>query len=243
MIHLFTDFGVTGPYLGQMQARLLRDAPGVPMVNLLADAPAFDPVRSAYLLAAFTRDLPPGDVVLGVVDPGVGSPRAGIVLNVDGVWYVGPDNGLFEIAARQGQAASWWTLPSPDGPVSRTFHGRDWFAPMAAKLVQGRWRPDGSGVPLPPSGGHELPEDLYEVVYVDVYGNLVTGLSGAHFPHESLFRVGGRMLALADTFSAVLEGAVFWYVNANGLVEFAANRARACDVLGLGIGAPIGLST
>ena len=73
MIILFTDFGVSGPYVGQMKAVLYRHAPNVPVVDLFADAPTFDPKLSAYLLAAYVNEFPEDSVFLCVVDPGVGS--------------------------------------------------------------------------------------------------------------------------------------------------------------------------
>lgn len=240
MIYMFTDFGIAGPYLGQMHARLLRDAPAVPVVNLMADAPAFDPIRSAYLLAAYTCGLAAGDVVLGVVDPGVGSAREGVVLRAGGVWYVGPDNGLFEIVAgHHPHDARWWRLPRAEEGMSSTFHGRDWFAPKAAALATDRWSPPGEGSDHPPSGGLGLSEDLCEVVYIDDFGNALTGINGAGLACGSILQAGGRLLSWAETYSDVPQGQVFWYVNSNGLVELAANRARACDVLGVGIGAQV----
>jgi len=80
MIVLFTDFGVTGPYLGQVKAVLHQGAPGVPIIDLFADAPAHDPKAAAYLLAAYTGEFPEGTVFLAVVDPGVGGTRAPGVL-------------------------------------------------------------------------------------------------------------------------------------------------------------------
>lgn len=242
VIHLFTDFGVAGPYLGQMQAVLLRSAPQIPVVNLMADAPAFDPFHSAYLLHAYAHGLPSGDIVLGVIDPGVGSERAGVALLADGVWYVGPDNGLFEIVAMRAHACDWWSLPPPESPIAASFHGRDWFAPCAARLAAGQWRPSLPGRRLPPSGGHGLPDTCPEFIYIDRYGNGVTGLPGHTLSPGSVLSVNGRCLRWANTFSAVAEGEPFWYVNANGLAEVAANRARAADVLGLQIGAVVAVS-
>src|SRR5436309_695810 len=102
MIVLFTDFGLEGPYTGQMKAVLYRMAPEVPVIDLFADAPAGDPRRSAYLLAAYAAWFPESTVFLCVVDPGVGSDRAAVMVETNGRWYVGPGNGLFEIVQRRG---------------------------------------------------------------------------------------------------------------------------------------------
>src|SRR5690349_7418524 len=94
MIVLFTDFGLEGPYIGQMKARIWREAPACQIIDLFADAPTVNPQAAAYLLAGYAVEFPAGTVFLGVVDPGVGSARPGVVVEADGRWYVGPGNGL-----------------------------------------------------------------------------------------------------------------------------------------------------
>jgi S-adenosylmethionine hydrolase len=89
VIVLFTDFGLQGPYTGQMKAVLWRMAPGIPAVDLFADAPVGNPKASAYLLAAYAEWFAAGTVFLAVVDPGVGGTRPPIILEADGRWYVG----------------------------------------------------------------------------------------------------------------------------------------------------------
>ena len=101
MIVLFTDFGLQGPYTGQMKVVLYRMAPGIPAVDLFADAPAGNPKASAYLLAAYAEWFAAGTVFLAVVDPGVGGTRPPIILEADGRWYVDPGNGLFELVERR----------------------------------------------------------------------------------------------------------------------------------------------
>src|SRR5680860_298154 len=108
MIVLCTDFGLHGPYVGQVQARLLQDAPGVPVINLFSDLPAFNARAAAYLLAAYVDEFAVGSVFLCVVDPGVGSARRPVAVQADGRWFVGPDNGLLEvIASRAGDVRRW----------------------------------------------------------------------------------------------------------------------------------------
>ena len=105
MIVLCTDFGLEGPYTGQVKAVLARAAPDVPIVDLFADLPAFQPRLAAYLLAGYGEFFLAGDVILAVVDPGVGGARGALALEADGRWYVGPDNGLFEIVVRRARTA------------------------------------------------------------------------------------------------------------------------------------------
>src|SRR5260370_15228133 len=101
MIVLFTDFGLQGPYTGQMKAVLHQMAPGIPAIDLFADAPAGNPKAAAYLLAAYAQWFAAGTTFLCVVDPGVGGPRPPVMLEADGRWYVGPGNGLFELVERR----------------------------------------------------------------------------------------------------------------------------------------------
>ena len=110
MIALFTDFGLTGPYTGQVKAVLAREAPGVPIVDLFADLPVGNPKSAAYLLAAYAVWFAPPIVLLAVVDPGVGSARRAIVVEADGRFYVGPENGLFEPVLRRAATARGWEI-------------------------------------------------------------------------------------------------------------------------------------
>src|SRR5687768_1699109 len=166
MIALFTDFGLTGPYTGQMKAVLAGHAPTVPVIDLFADAPVFQPYLSAYLLGAYCGAVPQGGVLLGVVDPGVGTDRLPLVVRADGRWYVGPDNGLFEPVMRRAATVEAWTIDWRPDRLSASFHGRDLFAPVAAKLALGQPVP-GSPVPVERVRRPDWPDDLAQVVYVD----------------------------------------------------------------------------
>lgn len=106
LIVFFTDFGVTGPYVGQMHAVARSLAPGVELVDLMHDAPAFQPRPAGHLLAALMGDLPPGIILVGVVDPGVGTQRRAVALEIGPRRLVGPDNGLFDPLLRQADRKS-----------------------------------------------------------------------------------------------------------------------------------------
>ena len=250
MIVLFTDFGPGGPYTGQMKAVLARAAPGIPVIDLADDLPACEPEPAAYLLAACAPAFPPGAVFLCVVDPGVGSERAPLALSAGGHWYVGPDNGLLAIAARRAGDASragetlragdarWFRITWRPPSLSASFHGRDLFAPVAAMLARGEPVP---GTPLDAAAtvGAGWPDDRAAIVYVDPYGNAMTGLRAAGLPGDAVVAAGGRRLGRLRTFSDAAPGAAFWYENANGLAEIAVNRGRAARVLGLRVGTPV----
>jgi S-adenosylmethionine hydrolase len=238
MIVLFTDFGLEGPYTGQVKAVLHRSAPGIPVIDLFADAPAANPRAAAYLLAAYAVWFPTETVLLSVVDPGVGGARAPVVVESDGRWYVGPENGLFELVRRRGRAVRSWEIDWRPEALSASFHGRDLFAPVAAELARGQ-RPAGASRPDDVGRIPDWPDDLAEIVYLDHYGNALTGLRASALPTSARLAVANRMLSRARTFSDVPPGEAFWYENSNGLAEIAVNGGRADTVLGLGIGSRV----
>src|SRR5262249_3938159 len=114
-----------------MKAVLCQMAPGIPAVDLFADAPVGNPRASGYLLAAYAEWFAAGTVFLAVVDPGVGGTRPAIILEADGRWYVGPGNGLFELVERRAPRRRSWDIDGKPEPLSASFHGRDLFAPVA----------------------------------------------------------------------------------------------------------------
>lgn len=238
MILSFTDFGWQGPYLGEMRAAALREAPGVHYIDLQADAPAFRPDLAAYLLAALAQRFASGDVVLAVVDPGVGSERAPLALQVDGIWFVGPDNGLFEIVLRRAGTVRPYIIGWRPERLSSSFHGRDLFAPMAARLASGKR--DGLEKAEPNRYPH-WPDDLDSVVHIDAFGNLTTGRRASSLDLTARLEVGGSAVRPARTFAEVPHGCLFWYANSSGLVEIAMNGGDAASRLGLPIGASLRL--
>ena len=239
MIVLFTDFGMGGPYVGQVHAVLAQQAPTVPVIDLFHEVPRHNIRAAAYLLPAYTRGLPPGTVVVCVVDPGVGSARRALLLKADHRWYVGPDNGLFQILARRAGDLECHEIRWRPGQLSASFHGRDLFAPVAAQLVHGLM-PDCVPAALTPPVP-DWPADLAQVLYIDHFGNAITGMRAECLGRDVRLRIGGTDLAYARTYSEVPKGQGFWYANANGLVEIAANQARASDQLEIAVGDSVGV--
>lgn len=234
-IVLFTDFGAADLYAGQVEAVLDRLAPGVRVIHLLHAAPAFDIQASAHLLAALARGLVPGDVLVGVVDPGVGTNRDAVVVRADDRWYVGPDNGLFSVAVARAAAKSVWRIAGHPLGVSPSFHGRDIFAPMAAAVATDHFPNESVAAALDLAVRLDG-DDLAKVIYVDHYGNCFTGIRAPCVPQTNRLVVGGLELPHARVFGDAKVGEPFWYENSSGLVEIAVNRGSAADRLGLAIG-------
>jgi hypothetical protein len=234
-IVLFSDFGSNDLYVGQVEAVLDRYAPGVRVIHLLHDAPPFNVKASAHLLAALSQKIPKGHVFMGVVDPGVGSDRAAIVVRADGRWFVGPDNGLFSVISARAAARQCWQIAGASRRLAPSFHGRDLFAPMAAAVATD----DFPNSTVKAASGLQVTfgaADLPEIVYVDHYGNAFTGLRAAAVPPEARVAIGGRELQHARVFSSVAPGEAVWYENSIGLVEIAVNQGSAADVFGLAVG-------
>jgi hypothetical protein len=238
MLFLFTDFGAGGLYVGQIKAVLQEHAPKAPVIDLLHDAPAFNVKAGAHLLAALAARLPKGSVTLAVVDPGVGGLREPVAVLADGCWFVGPDNGLISVAAARSKKCEAYSIGWRPKTLSASFHGRDLFAPVAAMLARSdRKTPKLKKAALAVSFGAD---DLGEVIYVDHFGNLVTGLRAGNVPRDRGLVTNGRAVRYARVFSEVGQGEVFWYENSLGLVELAANSASAQQVLGLKPGSRLG---
>ena len=238
MIALFTDYGLHGPYLGQVQAVLHRLLPGEKIINLLADAPCNNPRASAYLLAAFSRAFgaAPGTIFFSVVDPGVGSFQdRPVVLKADGQWYLGPDNGLFDIVCRHSSRMQCWSLDWRPDTLSASFHGRDLYAPAAAMIRKN----DITGEEIPWEDRHGWPDDLSEITYVDHFGNCMAGIRAETLENINRIQVSGITIPFAQTFSSVPNGDAFWYRNSQGLVEIAVNGSSAAEQLNLGIGTEV----
>jgi S-adenosylmethionine hydrolase len=171
-----------------------------------------------------------------VVDPGVGGRRDAIVLQIGKQYFVGPDNGLLSILWQRARRRNSWRIAWRPERLSSSFHGRDLFAPVAAALALRR-------VPrgwLAPKARPDLllaAGDLARVIYIDHYGNAVTGLRFTR--REAVLKAGGRALRYARTFEDARGP--FWYENSMGLVEIGAPRSSAARRLGLKVGSAVKL--
>jgi S-adenosylmethionine hydrolase len=234
-IVLFTDFGSADIYVGQVKAVLHELAPGQAVIDLLHDVPAFDIPAAAHLLAACVNRFAAGTVFLAVVDPGVGTARDAVVLEADGRYLTGPDNGLLSVCAARANAATCWTIAWRPAGTSASFDGRDVFAPIAAGLACRTWLQQ----PLKPKSGLDVDlggAALPQVIYIDHFGNAYTGIPASSVRHDVCLRVRGERVAYQRVFAEAPPDAPFWYENSLGLVELAVNRGSAAKQLGLRIG-------
>ena len=251
VITLTTDFGLRDPYVGIMKGVLLSVCPSARLVDLTHDIPPLDVLGGVLALEAAVPFFPRGTVHLAVVDPGVGSPRRALAVRADGHYLVGPDNGLLGFAfERAGWTAVALTAPEYRLPeVSRTFHGRDIFAPAAAYLA--------SGVPLERLGppvtdpvrlrlpGCRLEGGVLigEVLDADRFGNLVTSipasrLAGIPGPGALVLEVAERRVrGPVDAYAEGRDGEPTTIVGSTGRIEIFVRAGSARDRLGIGRGA------
>jgi S-adenosyl-L-methionine hydrolase (adenosine-forming) len=242
MIVLFTDFGSDDIYVAQVKTVLAQQtAPGTPIHDLLHRVPNFDPRAGAHLLAALQGWFPAGSVFLAVVDPGVGGARDPVVLEADGKAYVGPDNGLLSVVAARAHKVRAWRIVWRPAVQSASFHARDVFAPVVAGIAAGNL-PKDRLEEVPALGVQLGADELLEVIYIDHYGNALTGLRAANLPRSAKIEVGGHQLAYARVFAHVPAGSAFWYENSVGLVEIAVCDGSAAEMMGLRVGDAIRLA-
>jgi hypothetical protein len=239
-IVLFTDFGSADLYVGQVRAVLAGDAPAVPVLDLLNDAPDYDVEAAAHLLAALAPQFAAGTVFLAVVDPGVGTARGALVLEADGRRYVGPDNGLLSLVWQRASARRCEKIAWKPSQLSSSFHGRDLFAPVAARLAAGTLPPEWLA-PKPAPDVLLESGPLARVIYVDHFGNCITGIPAEGVDRAARVTAGGRRLRFASVFGEAMPGEPFWYANSSGLIELALARGSAARALGVGVGAAVEL--
>lgn len=241
LITLLSDFGTADGYVAEMKGVLYSMAPDARVVDLSHDIPPHDIEAARLTVARYWRRFPPGTIHLVIVDPGVGSSRAALAVSSDERYLVGPDNGVLSPALLVADAAAV-TLPVPM-TASRTFHGRDVFAPAAAALA--------GGAPLSTLGTpHDQPvvrrtpeavrrEDgaiLGEVLAIDRFGNAVTNLVGVR---SGVIAAGGRPVPVRTTYADVASGAAVALTGSSGLLEIAVRDGDASQVLKLARGATV----
>lgn len=233
MIVLFTDFGMSDPYVGQIKARMAEFAPAQIVVDLLHEVPVYNAHAGAHLLAAFVSGFQPGSVFLAVVDPGVGTLRQGVVMMAGGRWFVGPDNGLLSLVAARNIDTRLWRITWQPEDLSSTFHGRDVFAVIAAEIARGEF-PESKLSQIDKLEVEFDAGELSRVIYIDHFGNAWVGVRNV--PRDARVSAAGEVFKYSESFGFVGKGEGFWFNNSVGLLELAVNRGNAATSFGLKVG-------
>jgi S-adenosylmethionine hydrolase len=251
IVTLLTDFGLRDPFVGVVKGALLRRCPSATLVDLTHDIEPGLVADAAFWLAQAYPWFPPGTVHLVVVDPGVGTARAALAARAAGHVFVGPDNGLFEVVARRAPSfecrrivVERLGLPTP----SRTFHGRDVFAPVAGLLAAGGLAFDDVGPNHEALATDAVPEPRVvsdgvegEVIVVDHFGNLVTNVEEAELGElrKTRVEIGGRTLLVVGTYGDLFPGDCAAVVGSFGQVEIVQGGGSAALALAAQRGTPL----
>ena len=250
VISFLSDYGLRDPYVGEMKARILGMVPDARLVDLTHAIPAGDVAAGAFLLSRAWRAFEAGSVHLAVVDPGVGTSRPALAVRTNDHWFVGPDNGLLSLAAPVPEVV--YRLDpervSPGTELSATFHGRDFFAPAAARIALGE-DPAGFAVSAPSMVGLEpmvetIDGSLFgEVLWIDHFGNAITAIQADQVhslgsPVE--IRVAGlRVRELHSTFGDVEPLTPLAYIGSAGTLELAVRDGDLSERFGVYRGARV----
>ena len=205
IIALLTDFGTRDYFVGAMKGAILFINENVHIVDITHEIAPHDVKSAAFNLRACYKDFLVGTIFVAVVDPGVGSARRAILVETEDYFFIAPDNGLLSFAFDEAENFRVCELSNEKffyHPVSRTFHGRDVFAPCAAHLSRGAKAADFGGkiedfIVLP----EKIPQRIgnegvleAELLFIDRFGNLITNLRAADLPPKFALTVGDRKI-------------------------------------------------
>jgi len=251
IVTLTTDFGTTDGYVGEMKGVILSAAPESTLVDIAHDIPPGDVEAAAWVLWRVWDRYPPGSVHVVVVDPGVGGPRRPLAVSTRDRWYVGPDNGILSRVLPPGAPGTSWALDPgryAPGPISSTFHGRDAFAPAAARVVSGT-APEELGSPLSVSDlvRLEFPQPQRSrdcvrgrVAHVDRFGNLITDIPASWVAPSALTEIGGVGISgVRSGYSSVESDRLVALIGSAGTLEIAVRDGSATDRLSARRGEPV----
>jgi S-adenosylmethionine hydrolase len=257
IITLTTDFGLKDAFVGVMKGVIASINPQAQVIDLTHGIPAQDVVAGALTLRHSVGYFPPGTIHVAVIDPGVGSARRPLLIECDGNYFIGPDNGVLSLAVDEGHRACITRLANPAyqlQPASATFHGRDIFAPAAAHVSRGV-PPSAFGERLATFHRLALPKAVCgpgeitgAIIYIDHFGNLFTNIEERDLTELADARleivIGGgiRINGIAPHYAAVGTGDLVGITNSWGLLEIAAPGASAQRRTGVKIGDPVKLT-
>jgi S-adenosyl-L-methionine hydrolase (adenosine-forming) len=233
IVTLLTDFGHQDGFVGCLHGVILTRCPCATIVDLCHEIRAYDVRGASFLLESVRPCFGAGTIHVVVVDPGVGGPRRPVLAEIDGQFFVAPDNGVLtasleqarQSAVREITAAEFWRHP-----VSHSFHGRDIFAPVAGHLAAGA-APDRFGpliadpVRLTLPRAHRVHGQVQgAVIWVDRFGNCITNIPGESAASGACVRHAGQRLTVVDHFGGVPAGSSAALVGSTGYVELFVNQ-------------------
>ncbi len=245
IITLTTDFGTRDWFVGSMKGAILGVNPQAVVVDITHEIPPGDIRAGAFALAVSCRHFPRNSVHVAVVDPGVGSQRAAIVVRTSDYYFVGPDNGVLTVALAKEKVLEIWKIENEGyyhQPVSNTFHGRDILAPIAAHLTQ-RVLMDSLGPPLKDYVKLDWPKPQVvggllrgEIIYIDHFGNAISNIE-APAKSASAVRVPDKVHCnIRKFYQEVPAGQPLGIPGSTGYLEIAVNGGNAAETFSLKLG-------
>ena len=250
IITLISDFGTADGYVGEMKGEILCRCADATIVDVSHEIAPGDVADAAWVLDRVWDRFPETTIHVGVVDPGVGGPRRPIAFEAGGRWYVGPDNGLPARVLDRLEPTQAWLLSGDfsAGIPSQTFHGRDIFAPVAARLATSGDL-EGLAERIPADGFTEIeisrPQRIGDavkgkVVHVDRFGNLITDVPAQCMSPSALIEVGGAVISgMRSSYVSVETGELLALVGSGGTLEVAERDGSASERLGVHRGARV----
>jgi hypothetical protein len=254
VITLLTDFGTKDPYAAEMKAVIISICPEAQIIDISHDIEKFNMRTGAFTLASAASYFPERTIHVAVVDPGVGTKRRSIIVEAQRYFYVGPDNGVLMLSAQKEGIRRVCQISNPVlmlSKVSKTFHGRDVFAPAAAYLAKGKTLSEFGPEILdyvvpkfaePEMRGNEL---LGEVMHVDDFGNVISNISvedlrkiGAKEGCFLTVKFGGKVLRVrfCSTYGDVSVGQPLALLGSHDFLEFSVNQENAAKKFRVKIG-------
>lgn len=235
IVTFLSDFGLSDAYVAQVKARIISAADDAIIVDITHDIASYGIISGAWLLYTSYAFFKKGTVHLAVVDPGVGSQRAVIIVKKAGHIFVGPDNGIFSFLypADEVIEVTW----RPDGVISETFHGRDVFAPVVVKILAD---PSCEGLGALLENPVTLDVENPMVVHIDKFGNVVTNIEWSRLKPGMVMHCGEmRIDFIARTFSEIPEGGLAVLCGSSDTIEIVSNRGSAAQMIGAYVGMPV----
>lgn len=239
IITLTTDFGYKDPFVGEMKGVILSINPSVNLVDITHGIEPHNIEEGAFVIGSSCKYFPPGTIHIAVVDPGVGSERRAIILEADGHYFVGPDNGIFSYVLSFSKKIKVIHITEERYMLSKdspTFQGRDVFAPVAAWLSRGG-EPDKFGcvvddikrfeMPLP-----EIEGDIIsgQVVYIDRFGNAITNIRKIDLQklgEKFCIEIKGKTIYPVKSYSQAVGSNLSCLINSSGHLELFVNMDSA----------------
>ena len=259
IITLTTDYGTNDHLVGTLKGVILKINPDATIVDISHDVTPYDLLDGALAIGSSYSYFPPRTIHVVVVDPGVGTERRPLLVTGETQYFVGPDNGVLSLVyereenvlVRHANVEHYYLQP-----VSKTFHGRDVFAPVAAWLSKGS-QASAMGEEITDYKKFAMPKPKVAdgltkgvVLRVDSFGNIITNFRAEDLPAVAMeqgavqFMVGTQSVSkLVDTFARGNAGEAFAYIGSTGFVEIGINRGNAAKSLGIGRGAQVTLTT